>query len=227
MDHSLLKIINSHEIPSLLEKASLFGGKIAQPTPATNIITAIKSINIEDDSVTIKLFEEVSLEQERPISIKLNYRNVNFQFESRQYSIEGSTIRGKMPTVAKGLVIRDTERYVMPFNSPVFTGIHRVEKRGGCLSLDVSLVDISARGMGILIKNADEEDMLLKNDHLWIKSIHDQKLEEPIFAKVIYTINRKYKDGTLEIKAGVSLDREIPEDLFRDLQQLCHLVLKA
>jgi hypothetical protein len=104
MDHSLLKIINSHEIPSLLEKASLFGGKIAQPTPATNIITAIKSINIEDDSVTIKLFEEVSLEEERPISIKLNYRNVNFQFESRQYSIEGSTLDSALVETTKAIV---------------------------------------------------------------------------------------------------------------------------
>ncbi len=227
MDHSLLKLISSTEIPSLIEKASLFGGKIAQPTPETHIMTNIKSINVEDDSITIKLFEEVTLEKERPVSIKLNYRNVNFQLDSKQYSIEGTTIVGKMPTVAKGLVIRDTERYVMPYNSQIMSSIHRIEKRGGCLSTDVSLIDVSARGMGILIKNAEEEDMLLKNDHIWIKTIHDVKLPEPIFAKVVYTINRKYKDGTLEIKAGVSLEKEIPEEVFRDLQQLCRLVLKA
>lgn len=226
MDRSLLKTITSSEIPSLLEKASLFGGRIAQPTPATNIISNIKSFDIDNGLITIKLFEEITLESERPVSINLNYRSVNFTLDSKQYSLEGTTLTGPVPTVAKGLVIRDTERYVLPFGSQTMTSIHRVEKRGGTLDLDVTLVDVSARGMGILVKNAEEE-MLMKNDHIWIRTINNIKLEEPIFAKIIYTINRKYKDGTLEIKAGISLEKQIPEELFRDLQQLCRLVLTA
>jgi hypothetical protein len=226
MDRSLLKTITSSEIPSLLEKASLFGGKINQPTPATNIISPIKSIDIDNGLITIKLFEEIQLEKERPVSISLNYRSVNFQLDSKQYYFEGTTLTGPLPTVAKGLVIRDTERYVLPFNSQTISSLHRIEKRGGTLDVDVTMVDVSARGMGLLIKNAEEE-MLLKNDHLWIRTINNVKLSEPIFAKVVYTLNRKYKDGTLEIKAGISLEKEIPEEVFRDLQQLCRLVLKA
>lgn len=226
MDRSLLKTISSSEIPSLLEKASLFGGKINQPTPVTTIVSPIKSIDIENGLITIKLFEEITLENERPVSINLNYRSVNFQLDSKQYCLQGTTLTGPVPTVAKGLVIRDTERYVLPFNSQTMTSIHRIEKRGGTLSVDVTMMDVSARGMGILIKNA-EEDMLLKNDHIWIRTINNVKLETPIFAKVVYTINRKYKDGTLEIKAGISLEKQIPEELFRDLQLLCRLVLTA
>lgn len=227
MDRSLLKTISPSEIPSLIEKASLFGGRIAQPTPATNIISPIKSIDIDNGLITIQLTQEISLETERPVSINLNYRSVNFQLDSKQYCLQGTTLTGPVPTVAKGLVIRDTERYVLPLNSQTMTSIHRIEKRGGTLSVDVSLVDVSARGMGILIKNADEDDMLLKNDHVWIRTINNIKLEEPIFARVIYSITRKYKDGTMEIKAGISLDKQIPEDIFRDLQQLCRLVLSA
>lgn len=227
MDRSLLKTITSSEIPALIEKASLFGGKIAQPTPATNIISPIKSIDIEDGLITIRLTEEVTLEKDRPVSINLNYRSVNFQLDSKQYSFEGTTLTGPVPTVAKGLVIRDTERYVLPFNSQTMTNIHRTENRGGTLDADVTLVDVSARGMGILLKNAEEENMLMKNDHVWIRTINNVKLETPIFARVIYAINRKYKDGTLEIKAGISLEKQIPEEVFRDLQQLCRLVLKA
>lgn len=227
MDRSLLKTIASSEIPSLIEKASLFGGKIAQPTPATNIISPIKSIDIDNGLITIQLTQEITLETDRPVSINLNYRSVNFQLDSKQFSLEGTTLTGPVPTTAKGLVIRDTERYCLPYNSQTMTSIYRIEKRGGTLDLDVTLVDVSARGMGILIKNAEEEDLLLKNDHIWIRTINNVKLPEPIFARVIYTINRKYKDGTLEIKAGISLEKQIPEEVFRDLQQLCRLVLSA
>jgi hypothetical protein len=226
MDRSLLKTITSSEIPSLLEKASLFGGKINQPTPATNIFSPIKSFEVDNGLITIKLFDEIELEKERPVSISLNYRSVSFQLDSKQFCLEGTTLTGPLPTVAKGLVIRDTERYVLPFNSQTMSSIYRIEKRGGTLDVDVTMVDISARGMGLLIKNAEEE-MLLKNDHIWIRTINNVKLPEPIFAKVVYAINRKYKDGTLEIKAGISLEKEIPEELFRDLQQLCRLVLTA
>jgi hypothetical protein len=226
MDLSLFKRIDSDEIPGLLEKAALFGGKIAQPTLTSSLSSHIKSIDVSSDALHIKFFEQISIEKERPISINLNYRNVSFQLDASEYTYEGTTLVSSFPKEAKGLVIRDSERYVLPYGSNTMSSIYRIEKRGGNLGIDINLVDVSERGMGILITKA-EEDMLLKNDHIWIKSINNIQLEEPIFGRIVYAINRKYKDNTLEIKAGVSLEKAIPEEVFKELQQLCRLVLTA
>lgn len=225
MDHTLYAL-PSDEIQSVLEKASLFGGRIAQPSSVAKAHSIIAKIDVvEKGMLLIKLPDEVQIEKSRPVSIKLNYRNISFSLSSNDYSIEGRTIIGHLPKSAKALALRDTERYAFPLDLKVSGIIHRVEKRSSTFNGEIQLIDLSRNGLGILLINA-EPQTLVANDHIWIKSLNGQSLSSPIFGRVVYSFERKFKN-TIDLKCGISLDSSIPEELFQELQQMCRLVLKA
>lgn len=225
MDHTLYALA-TEEIPLVIEKASIFGGRIAQPSSRTNAATIIDRIDVDQSGLLyLKLREEIPLEKSRPVTIRLNYRNVSFCISSNDYSIEGQTLIGHLPKAAKAIAIRDTERYVFPLDAHISGYLQRVEKRGGSLETDIRLVDVSKSGLGIILPSY-EQDSLLQNDHIWIRKLDETEFQKPIFGRVIYSFERKYKD-TSELKCGLSLDKEIPEELFLQLQQKCRLVLKA
>lgn len=222
----ILQIIPSFEIQTTLQKASLFGGKIAQPTPSERIITPIKQIQIDTyGTMFIELQSDAAFEEGRPLWVNLNYRNISFQIDSRKFSLEGRTLVSQLPKEAKGLKVRDNERYVFPLTSKASTFIHRIEKRGGDSDFKASLVDVSSRGLGLMLKDPDPE-IITKNDHIWIKTINSRTLEKPLFGRIVYTFIKRYKDG-LDIKAGVSLENDLPEDIYNELRDLCRLVLKG
>jgi hypothetical protein len=101
------------------------------------------------------------------------------------------------------------------------SSIYRTEKRGGNCSLEAGLFDFSPKGLGLVLHNV-EEGTLQKHDHIWIKSINNIKLENPIFGKVVYLL-----DQEKSLRVGVSLDGEIPDEIFKKLQTMSHLVLTA
>jgi hypothetical protein len=226
MDLTLLKSIASHEIAEVIAKASLFGGKIAQPTLTSNLVTPIKRIDLGPKGLTIKLYEDAFLISDKPISINLNYRSLHFHIDPKKCSIQGNTIVTSLPTEVRALEIRDNERYVLPFPSQVATSIYRIEKRAATFNGDCQLIDVSRNGLGLIITGC-EEQTLLKHDHIWLKSINGQQLPQPIFGRVVYVNPRKYKDDAMDLKIGVSLEVEIPEEIFDELKQMCKLVLKA
>lgn len=220
------QVIPSFEIPSTIQKASLFGGKVAQPTPTAKIISPIKQIEVDTYGMMfIELNGDTSFEEGRPLFVNLNYRNISFQIDSKNYSVEGKTLVSRLPKEAKAIKIRDNERYAFPLNSDVKTFIHRIERRGGDSNFEASLVDVSSRGLGLMLKNPDPE-IITKNDHIWIRTINSQTLETPIFGRIVYSFVKRYKDG-LDIKAGVSLETDLPEEIFCELKNYCRLVLKG
>jgi len=227
MDKLLLKNVGKDEIPQILEKASLFGGNIAQPTLGSKIISVIKDIELNSNgTMTVKLFEQIPLENDRHISINLNYRNIHFHIDPNSFSYEGNKLVMDLPKEARALARRDTERYVLPLNEKVPVDIYRIEKRGANGNLVASIVDVSQSGLGLLIPNS-EEDSIIDNDHIWIKTIHGIELETPIFGRIVYVKQRRYKDDTTDLKLGISLDSAIPSEIFRKLQDMCKLILTA
>jgi hypothetical protein len=226
MDLSLLKSIDAHELNKILPKASLFGGRVAQPTLTSSVVTVIKSIEILSDQIRIKLFEDAPLETSRPISIRLNYRDLNFNIDPKQYSVSGTTIITKIPTEARALALRPDERYVLPLHTHASVSIRRIEKRRSKVDLGPTLIDVSRKGLGLLIAQTDE-DLILNHDHIWVSEINGIKLPKLIFGRIVYVLERKYKDNVVDLKVGVSLDSEIPEEIFEEIKRLCQLVLTA
>lgn len=226
MDH-LLQPIQSQEIPDLITRASLHGGKILQTCLHSPLETRISQIHVEDSgAIKIKLSEKIPLASERPISIKLNYRRVNFYLDSTQYSVDGDTITGLLPKSARALALRDSDRYALPLNSQIHGGFHRIEKRGGCSDFNAHLIDISKQGLGLLIPQS-EPGLMMINDHLWLKTLHHYSLPRAIFGKVVYAQDRKFKDGFMETKLGISLNTEIPEEIFEEIRLMSHFKLKV
>lgn len=222
MDLSLYHNIDPQELPDLLCKAVLFGGEIEQPTISSNRVSPIKSITIDSMSMMkIELYEEFSAEDERHIKIKLNYRKLFFHLTPKQYLVEGNTLITTFPKTARALALREGERYIMPINSHIMSSIYRTEKRGGNCSLEAGLFDFSPKGLGLVLQNV-EEGTLQKHDHIWIKSINNIKLENPIFGRVVYLLNQ-----TKSLRVGVSLEGGIPDEIFKQLQMMSHLVLTA
>lgn len=225
MDHTLIALA-THEIPSVILKAAVFGGKMAQPSSTKNPSSLISRIDVDECGVMlIKLMNEVPIEKKRPISIRLNYRNLSFMLASDDYSVEGQTLIGQIPTEAKAIAIRDTERYVFPLDRKVSGLIHRVENRGGILDAEVSLVDVSRNGLGLLISDC-EKDAIIANDHIWLRTLNGKTLETPVFGRIVYVYERKFKD-TVDLKCGVSLADPLPDEVLMELQQKCRLVLKG
>ena len=87
--------------------------------------------------------------------------------------------------------------------------------------MEAGLFDFSPKGLGLVLQNV-EEGTLQKHDHIWIKSINNIKLENPIFGRVVYLLNQ-----TKSLRVGVSLEGGIPDEIFKQLQMMSHLVLTA
>lgn len=226
MDLSLLKSLDAHELGTVLSKASLFGGKVAQPTLTSSVVTVIKSIDVLQDEIRIKLFEDAPLETSRPITIRLNYRDLNFNIDPKQYSVSGTTIITKLPTEARALALRPDERYVLPLHTNATASIRRIEKRRSKVDMEPALIDVSRKGLGLIVTQTDE-DLILNHDHIWVRSLNGIELPKPIFGRIVYVLERKYKDNVVDLKVGVSLDSEIPEEIFEEIKRMCQLVLTA
>jgi hypothetical protein len=227
MDLSLLKALDKHEIPSVIEKGYLFGGTLILPTLTSTHTFPIKHISIHSEGkMVIQLFEPITLEDSWHISIKFNYRNFFFHLDPGQFSLQGETLVADFPREGRALTQRDNERYALPLNVKISSTLHRIEKRGTPGDITAYLIDVSARGLGIMIQDTQEE-MLLKNDHIWVKSLNQVELITPIFGRIAYVSHRRFKDQRIDCRVGISLDEELPEALFIELQQLCHLILSA
>ena len=221
-----MKPLTAFEIPAVLERASLFGGKVSQPFDNKTVSSPIRKIEADKNGLLVFTFHgESEIASGKPLCVRLNYRDIYFQFDSTEFSVNGTQVVSPFPREVRALEPRDYERYVLPLNSQIQASVYRTEKRGGNLETHASVLDVSRTGLGLLLRNT-EEQMLLANDHLWIRHINGMTLEKPLFGRVVYTHNRVYKDGPMDIKAGISLDTAIPEEVIEGLQQISTLVLK-
>lgn len=224
MDQNLKHII-SDEIPSLIEKASLFGGRVVQLNPEIRLESEIKSVKFcQSGTITMELAENIPFEEDRPLSISFSYRNLSYYLTSGQFSIQGNILTTGRPMEARALQVREHERYVLPLDQKIMTSIYRIERRGSVCDLDAQIVDVSENGMGIILHNTNEQ-AIISNDHIWIKTIHHVTLEQPIFGKVVFVMHRRYKNGVIDIRVGISLETAIPGLVFSELKDLCRLVL--
>ena len=226
MDLSLMKLLNVNEIPLILEKAAPFGGILTQPNLTTNVSSMIKRMEVcNDGKITIKLFEQITLKDDKPIVINLSYRDCSFKLNAGQYLINVDTIITELPREARALPLRDDERFVLPLNSNINLSLHRVEKRERSSDLDAIIIDFSRFGVGIKFPGL-REGTLLKHDHVWIREINGIMLEQPLFGKIVYVSEIKYLSSS-DCRVGISLESPIPEEMFKRLQKKCKMVLTA
>lgn len=226
MENTSPQLLASEEIYEALEKAALFGGKITQPSLDGSISSPIHTIGLYDGKVTFKLGQKISLDPEVHLLFDFSYRDLAFKIDGRQFTFNGSEISAAIPEEVKGIPRRINRRYALPLNNQELSLIQRIEKRGALGELNVRLIDISVNGLAVILSDA-ENDSILKNDHIWIKSLNNISLDKPIFGTVVYTSDRRYVDGKLDVKAGISLDSLVPEEVLEAIRAQSNLVLST
>lgn len=227
MDLTLMKPLESHEITQVIEKASLFGGRIAQLGALHNHQTIITRIEFSNEGkVLFTVPREHNLDSSKPISINLAYRNMIFRANPDKYNIIDDTIICVVPEQAKALDQRLTDRFILPFNSDVPAFLHRIEKRNFSNDIQVKVVDVSKLGLGLYVHGITV-GTICKYDHIWIKNINQVTLADPIFGKIQYVFERKFQDNVGDLRIGLSLDKQLPEEIFQELVGKCGLILSA
>ncbi len=218
MDMSLFKAIEINEIPQVITRAALYGGVIEQPTISSNRVSLIKEMTVDDAGLLrIELYDDFETEEERHIKIKLKYRRLFFHLMPGQYRAEGKTLVASLPRNARALAMRDTDRYLITKECPITSSIYRTERRGGNCEIKAQLFDVSRQGMAYLIDQMDEE-IIIKNDHVWIKTMNETPLEKPLFGRIVYVSGGKM---------GISLEAPLSDDIFEELQGRSHTVRSA
>lgn len=227
MDLTLMKPLESHEIAQVIEKATLFGGRIAQLGSLNNQQTVITRIEMSNEGrILLTVPRGHGLEQSHPISINLAYRNIIFRADPHEFNVIDDTIICHIPFAAKALDQRLTERFILPFKSEISAFLHRIEKRNFDNDIQVKIVDVSKLGLGIHVHGVTL-GTICKYDHIWIRNINGVQLADPIFGKIQYVSERKFQNNVGDLRIGLALDKQLPEEIFQELVGKCSLVLSA
>jgi hypothetical protein len=227
MDLSLMKSLEPREISHVIEKAMLFGGKVMQQGAIHNHQSYVTRIEISaDGKILLTIQQNHSLDRTGPIIVNLAYRNLVFRANANQFEIVGNLIICTPPKEAKALSLRDGERFILPHHSGISAFIHRIEKRHSLNDLEARIIDISKRGLGLHLQGIPE-GAFCKYDHLWIKKMYHHNLETPLFGRIQYVAERKFLNNRGDLRIGLALDKELPENVFQELIKMSGLILSA
>lgn len=235
MDMSKLLPLESRiQIITVIEKAALYGGDIWQSVPGEKHGRHVSQIiqiqtELRSDRVVLRTPSIVQVSPERPIFVRLNYRNIIFRLMPGEFKVSGDKIHCRYPEEARALEERKGgDRYVLPFNAEISLSLKRVERslREMTYEMELRIIDVSERGFGILI-SSQNRDCLKKNDHFWLKSIDHEPLRSPILGTVCYVAPKGYYLKRGDVRVGVSLSAPIAKDILEKLKKKCMMVLTA
>lgn len=233
MDMSKLQALeNRVQIITVIEKASLFGGDIWQNRagePNRHVSQIIQIlVDIKSDFLTLRTPTVVEIDPNKPIYVRLSYRNLIFRLFPGEFKVNGDKILCHYPVEARALEERKGERYVLPFNSDISLSLKRVERtiRETTYEMEIRIIDVSEKGFGILI-SGQNKDYFQKNDHFWLKSIDHKPLRSHILGSVCYVAPKGYYLKRGDVRVGLSLQMPLAQETFEYLKKKCLIVLSA
>lgn len=233
MDMSNLKALDNRvQIITVIEKAALFGGDIWQNQPnqqgrhLSQIIQIL--VDIKTDLVVFRTPTVVEVDPNKPIYVRLSYRNLIFRLFPGEFKVNGDKITCHYPVEARALEERKGERYVLPFNSDLSLSLKRVERtiRETTYEMEIRIIDVSEKGFGILI-SGQNKDYFKKNDHFWLRSIDHKPLRHHILGTVCYVAPKGYYLKRGDVRVGLSLQMPLAQETFEKLKRKCLIVLGA
>lgn len=224
---SQLKALENDEIIPVISKGSLFGGVVFQQGSMLVQTCSIYKIELGAGRVILRIRPGHQLDTSHSLCINFAFRNFTFTVRPQEFELYEDKIVCSIPQEAKAIPQRPGgERHVLPFDVNITANLHRIEKRDSFCSFVVKIVDVSKFGLGAYIVGEPEGD-LLQHDHIRVEEINGRKLEDPIFCRVQYVSQHRYKDDIVMSRIGLSLDKQMPEEVYFDLVRLCRLVLSA
>lgn len=229
-----LQLESRAHIISIIEKASLFGGDLWQSQPGTNQGRHLSQIiqiqnDIKSDKVFFRLPSIIQISPDQTLFVRLNYRNIIFRLFPGQFKVHGDKISCYYPEEARALAERKGgDRFVLPFSADISLSLKRIERtmREVTYEMELRVIDVSEKGFGILISNANRE-YLKKNDHFWLKAVDHRSLRSPILGSVRYVAPKGYYLKRGDVRVGLSLSAPLSKETLENLKKKSIIVLSA
>lgn len=223
MDISDLKEIqNSFQIISLIGKGSPFGGEFWQSPKLTSEREMARIVQIYVDErfekVIFRFSGLIEVDRFQPIYIRLSYRNLIFRLMPDEYKVRGDKLICNYPKIARALEERRGERYILPIDEGASLSLKRVERsvREMTYDLELRILDVSKSGLGILI-SGQNSDYLRAHDLIWLRSVEQKVLDNPILGTVCYVSRHGYFLKRGDMRVGISLNMPLKEENFSRL----------
>lgn len=212
-DYRLLD--HKDEIFKMVKKAPVVEiGEIWQTLPSKREVYRIKKMEVLTEAMVFLTTLPFEFENDFPIYIRLNYKNLIFKLTASEYSTYNNQLSCVFPRQAKAKEYRVMARSKLPKKSSL-SMVLRTFAGGGSLDLKVGLEDFSESGVGIRTSIFN----------------HEYFHENAVFKIIKFCGKNQIEGGTLSVchvslKAnntliGVGLCSSLPfsENLFEILRQ--------
>lgn len=235
MDFSgLVEIGNEEKIISVIEKGSLHGGDIWQATDLENKGNHLSRISeiLHDPTkqkIILRLSAWVSLNIQKPLYVKLNYRRTIFKISIGKFFVVGNEVICEYPDEAHALEVRNGgERYVLLPSADLSLSLKRAERtmRETTYEMEVRIIDVSEKGFGVLI-SSQNRDYFREHDHFWLRAVNHKELRAPILGTICYVSSQGTNPKRGQVRVGLSLSFPLDNDVLEALKKECLIVLTA
>lgn len=235
MDLSRLKeLCSKEEILSAIAKASCHGGDIWQildHEEKGKHLSKIKEVVYDEagQKIVLKLSSWISLNVQKPLYVKLNYRRAIFKILPGKFVVIGNEVVCTVPDEVHALEVRKGgDRYVFTPHSGLSLSLKKAEKniREMTYELEVRIVDVSRKGFGIVI-SGHNRGYFKENDSFWLRAVNHRPLKTPILGTVSYISPHKGSLKKGEVRVGLNLSLPLDQKIFEELRKQCLLILTA
>lgn len=152
-----------------------------------------------------------------PLYVKLGHRNTVFKVN--EFRVGHDCLQFSFPETLKTPELRSQTRMNFEDQEQVLALKPTLSSQGSEMGneLLVRLSDISKNGAGLMVSE-NNRSFLKNNRFLWVTSVNEESLAEPILAEVVYMtgdVDRKFsRRKQREMKVGLKLSSDFPLEMF-------------
>ncbi len=175
-------LAHKDEIMKMVKKAPVQEiGIIWQTVPCKREIYHIKKLEVLSDAMIFHTTLPFEFENDFPVYIKLNYKNLVFKITPDDYKVSNNQMSCPYPKEAKAIEERSTERTPIPEkNAPKLT--LRVLSGGTAQDVEVILENVSEHGIGVRVVSSRREFFMRNTVFKLIKVNEQEHKESAIFS---------------------------------------------
>jgi hypothetical protein len=186
-------LAHKDEIIKMVKKAPVQEiGIIWQTVPCKREIYHIKRLEALSDAMIFHTTLPFEFENDFPVYIKLNYKNLVFKISPEDYKVSNNQMSCVYPKEAKAIEERASERTAIPErNAPKLT--LRVVSGGTAQDVEVVLENISERGIGVRVISSKRE-FFMRNTVFKLIKINELEHKESAIFSVRHISDRGIKN---------------------------------
>ena len=217
-------LAHKDEIIKMVKKAPVQEiGIIWQTVPCKREIYHINRLEVLSDAMIFHTTMPFEFENEFPVYIKLNYKNLVFKISPDDYKVSNNQMSCVYPKEAKAIEERKSERTPIPEkNSPKLT--LRVLSGGTAQDVEVVLDNISERGIGVSVISSKRE-FFMRNTVFKLIKINELEHKENAIFSVRHISDRGIKNSlSIGFLASMPLSDILFEALRKEMKKEKELV---